>query len=469
MKKITLKLLCLVLLALLSLPFQAMAQDDVDPSDLTSGAVILTRASDYSVYSHAVATVAAAGEARALVAQDIDPSADDTDLAAFGEYFYRLGRMGANYVTKYALQAPDVPLWQFSVAAAGDDPNPHDMVFASASRAFLLFYNIAKAWIVDPSVDADSEASFKIGELDLSAYSDSDGVPEMTSGIVVDGKLFVILQRLNQTTWDTSNPAYVAVFDAATGEEIDTGMGGAEGLNGICLDALEDADGNAMNYRNPEVIHYLSETGLIYLQAAGPVFPAYSSYGYTYGVLTINPSTYEVNVVIPAGTAASHDYSSLFGMAVVSADKGYFIDYTGYDYATGGGVCNLYSFNPTTGAVADEPIADLSGRDFLGIGDAVQQRMTNSEEDILPYFTGKDLGGYRIGMGVDENDFVWVADASANQIAVLDPDTDTVDQTIDLNLKPTGFVFPKTSSIIFITGGSSSSDDQGCFIRSMTP
>ncbi|MFH1135576.1 MAG: hypothetical protein V1816_05785 [Pseudomonadota bacterium] len=465
MKRLIDQMLLWAILCIFCLGFSGPALAD-DASSVTSGAAVLARSSDYSVYSHALITVTESGGARSLIGQDLNPTADDTALASHGEYFYRLGRTGANYVSKYALQAPSSPLWQFS-AASGGDPNPHDLVFASANRAFLLMYELTKAWIVNPSVGADEEDEFKTGELDLSAYVDGDGIPEMTSGLVVDGKLFVVMQRLDRNAyWDPANPAYVAVFDAASGEEIDTGKGGpglgGGTLKGIRLDGIQDESGTSMNFRNPEVIQYLSETGLIYVLAAGPMFPAYSANGYTYGILSINPSTYETKVVVPAGTAASHAFNSIFAMAISSAEKGYFIDYTGYDNASSSGVCNLYSFNPTTGETSSDPIPGLSGRDFFEVNDVL--RRNDERRDLLPYFNSKDLSGFRTGLAVDKHGLVWVGDASTNQAAIIDPDTDAVEQLISMNLKPIGFVFAETSSAIFISGASGGNDNQGCFI-----
>jgi len=122
------------------------------------------------------------------------------------------------------------PIWQYSTNDA--DPNvlsdPHDMVFVSEDKAYVLRYGTCIMWIVNPS--ATREAAFKIGEIDLSAYDTNDAVPNIEAGIIVDGRLYIILQRLDG--FAVTQDSYVAIFDVNTDEEFDTNVSGG-GLKGI--------------------------------------------------------------------------------------------------------------------------------------------------------------------------------------------------------------------------------------------
>ena len=137
---------------------------------------------------------------------------------------------------RWHVNAPNTPIWHFTTNDSGEsDSNPYDLVFVNSTKAYLLRYGATKAWIVNPS--ATTQAGFKIGDLDLKAYADADGVPEMAKGVIADGKLFIILQRQDDF-FCPSNTAYVAVFDVATDTEIDTGMGEG-GMKGIPLSIKE--------------------------------------------------------------------------------------------------------------------------------------------------------------------------------------------------------------------------------------
>lgn len=54
--------------------------------------------------------------------------------------------------------------------------------------------------------------------------------------MIVGDRLFVVMQRLN--LFQPTRTAYVAVFDVVTDTEVDTGMGGSDGLKGVPLAVL---------------------------------------------------------------------------------------------------------------------------------------------------------------------------------------------------------------------------------------
>ena len=134
-------------------------------------------------------------------------------MVAYGKYFYRIERYQADNVTKFDVAAPGTVIWQYSTLDDGEtvSSNPYDLVFASETKAYLLRWGRSTAWIVNPS--ATTQADFKIGELDLSAYADyADGVPGMAAGLILDGKLFIIMQNIDQSGDYTPGTPYVAVL-----------------------------------------------------------------------------------------------------------------------------------------------------------------------------------------------------------------------------------------------------------------
>ncbi|MDY6850449.1 MAG: choice-of-anchor U domain-containing protein [Thermodesulfobacteriota bacterium] len=361
---------------------------------------------DYTTYAHSLIPIDRPRTAR----NNLVPTDAETTVAAYGRYFYRIEKFRSDNVIKFDMDAPTTPVWQFSTNDAGSDvsSNPYDLIFVSSVKAYLLRYGTTKAWIVNPS--ATTAAEFKIGEIDLSDYADADGIPEMAGAVIADGKLFIICQRLDRDNWwEPSNTAYVAVFNTATDTEIDTGKGGADGLKGIPLPI-----------RNPLGIQYLSDNDTVYVQGIG----SYGA-GYTGGIADLDPTTYDTNIVLDDGDDNNHPYGRISGMALVSPTKCYFIGYDGWGDNT------LYSFNPSTDAVADA-VAGLEH---------------------------KTLAGMDSGIYVDRNGMLWVCNASDAEMVIVNTANDSINQRVSTDLNPLRVVFCPTSASWLDTDGDGLADD----------
>jgi PKD repeat protein len=218
----------------------------------------------------------------------------------------------------------------------------------------------------------------------------------MAAGVIVDGKLFIILQRLVSYCPSAEAPAYIAVFDTTTDQEIDTGMGEG-GLLGIPLPI-----------NDPLSIQYLEENDTIYVQGVGS-YPGYCDpeFDYTGGIASINPDTYEAAMILDDGDTNDHPYGAISGMIIVSPDKGYFVGYDGWGDNT------LYTFNPSTGTV----------------------------NGSVPGFEGIGIAGMESGAYVDQNDMLWVCNQTDARIDILDTLNDTIDESVSTNLNPLKVVF----------------------------
>jgi DNA-binding beta-propeller fold protein YncE len=84
--------------------------------------------------------------------------------------------------------------WDCSTGAGG---NPQDIAFAAPDKAYVTLLESTQLLVIDPSVSR-SCAGFVRGTIDLSAFADDDGVPEMASMMLVDDVLYVTLQRLDR-------------------------------------------------------------------------------------------------------------------------------------------------------------------------------------------------------------------------------------------------------------------------------
>ncbi len=366
------------------------AHDDTRqyPHAETTEVVITTVAPDYSAGSVSLISATEPHVARNNLVQ----VGSDLAIKTYGEYFYLIERFNADSITKFHHSAPSTPIWQFSTQDPGDatSRNPHDLVFANANEAYVLRYGATSAWIVNPGVSL--EGNFKVGELDLSAYADGDGIPEMDQGIIVKGKLFITLQR--QDTTDAFNwvpgDAYVAVFDLASQTEIDTGKG-QNGLKGILLPI-----------QNPNKIVYSPATGLIYVQGIG----SYAADSFTGGIATIDPDSYAVNLLVDDASTADGGVGKISNLAILSADKGYLVSYEGF------GDNSLYSFNPSTGAIDPTPVAGQANKSIADIE-------------------------------IDSHGRLWLADQTNAGIVIINTHDDEIEHTLigtDLNPDQIAFI-----------------------------
>ena len=367
------------------------------PSEPRQFAVTVTAAPDFGSGATSVADAEPPRDATSNLASTIS----DLAVACHGRYFYRLERFGGNNVARFDVADPaNVVVTSqgesFQFSTDGDesgDSNPSALVFAGDTKAYLLRYGSNKAWIVDPS--ASDAGAFKTGELDLGAYAAGGGVPHMQDAVIANGRLYIVMQRLD-ATYAPSNTAYLAVFDVETDTEIDTGMGVADGLKGIPL-----------VLRNPNSIQYLPQLDTLYVEAAGRLgFPAFGvEPEYTGGIETVDPASFVSRVLVDDGDTLDHPFGQVFRMVLVSTNRGYFI---GTDNAFADST--LYRFDPVTGAVHGDvngpiAVAALAGLNLTGLA-------------------AGPLGKLWVGNG----------DPAAPGLVVIDPTDDSIEQA----LVPTG-------------------------------
>jgi len=268
-------------------------------------------------------------------------SETDISIAASGNRLYRLGRYQINNLSRYDVsQNLNTSLqWQYSVKDASDaSANPYTVVERSSSRAYVVKYDLPEVWVIDP--ETTSEEDFKISELDLSAYSAyecSGGTPNANDAVILDNKLFVLMERLgggspgNCDTYSATENSYIAVFNLnGSDAEINTGAG--DSLKGIKL-AVKNA-GNLSAY-----------DGLIYVSGRA-----------TGKIETVNPNTYATNVLSITGGS----FSSITQVEIADDNHGYFVDGSWQNYS-------LYHFNPSDLGEAAVAVTGLTGTSIADI------------------------------------------------------------------------------------------------------
>lgn len=312
----------------------------------------------------------------------------DITVNGYGQHYYLIRKFNGDQVLKVDIENPGKEVWEASTLESGEQgsANPYQLVFVNESKAYLLLYGKNKAWIVDPSA-TQADDFFSGQTLNLDAYmpDDSIGAVNMSAGIVVNGKLFITMQRLDGN-YSPSNTGYVAVFDTETDTELETNADASDNLKGIPLKG-----------RNPTNIQYLEQMGLVVTNLG-----SYSAPFDGTSLDIIDPETYQVSSMIQD----SDIDTQINDAVIISQTQGYILNYAGWQDIS------LQSFNPSEGASSLTTINNLTGMDLRDIELSPEGR-------------------------------VWLADATlANPgIRVINPSDNNEDDFIETSLLPIAISF----------------------------
>jgi DNA-binding beta-propeller fold protein YncE len=268
---------------------------------------------------------------------------------------------------------------QFSVGAGSD---PHDIVFVSGTKAYVSRGNETELLIVNPSTGSH------LGTVDLSAFSDADGTPEMDCMILIGDLLFVSIQRLDRNDyWFPVSPSYLAVIDtrADTLYDCDTDTPGVQAVELTGTDPFGE-------------LHFDPYAGLVYFTSVG-------RWGMIDGgVERVDPSALESLGFLLTESASGGDIN----------DVVIFSPSIGYAVVTDASFNNLLvRFDPSTGALTDtlyEPgdyvLADIEispgGELFL-----CDRTATDPGIRIYDASTGGAIVGGTIDVGLPPFDIVF--------------------------------------------------------------
>ncbi|MBI5170493.1 MAG: hypothetical protein HZA61_13480 [Candidatus Eisenbacteria bacterium] len=162
---------------------------------------------DYSTGSLSAATL----QPRAA-ACDVASPHSDASLRFYGGQLYVVNRFGGDNI-QVVNPATYATVRQFSV---GNGSNPHDIAFASATKAYVTRYQSNDLWIVNPATGAHT------GTVSLAAFADADGFCEMDRLHVVGPLLFVSLERIRTDQgYAPDDSGLVAVVDMRTDAIVD--------------------------------------------------------------------------------------------------------------------------------------------------------------------------------------------------------------------------------------------------------
>jgi len=250
---------------------------------------------------------------------------------------YVVNRLGADNIQALDPRAGFATRWQCSV---GNGANPHDIIFAAPDKAYVTLYGRTTLAIVDPSAGPTCDG-FLRGTIDLAAFADADGLPEMDQGIIVGGRLYVTVQRLNRRNFfRPTDRSEIVVIDVATDTIIDVDPA-TSALDGIVLSAtnpFSGAHGLALDPRTGKIL--VGVVGAFEMSGDG-------------GIERVNPATNRAEGLFATETGLG---GNITDFVIVSETQAYAIIFAR------SGSNELVRFDPSTGA---RGATLLSSSDFL--------------------------------------------------------------------------------------------------------
>ena len=136
----------------------------------------------------------------------------DDELLIHNNHLYILNRFGYDLIEVFDITNNYQKILEFTT---GPYTNPQDMVFISDTKAYISLYSSTDLLIVNP------QNGKHIGSINMSAYADADGIPEMhkMNAFTFLGKnrVYLTIQRLDRNNYFTpTNKSYIIEINADT-------------------------------------------------------------------------------------------------------------------------------------------------------------------------------------------------------------------------------------------------------------
>jgi hypothetical protein len=180
-----------------------------------STAVITTASCDFATGGLAQLDLATTS----IVEHRVGAVEPDAVVRVQNDRVFAINRFSGSSVQEVAQDGSLATLWRCSVGAGS---NPHDVVLIDGDKAYVSRYDAVSISIVDPSVGPSCE-DFVRGTIDLSAWADRDGVPEMDQMLRIGDLVYVALQRLDRDDFfRPGGPGVLVVIDASTDTVVDS-------------------------------------------------------------------------------------------------------------------------------------------------------------------------------------------------------------------------------------------------------
>ncbi len=140
------------------------------------------------------------------VTDEISTISSDAVVVTEGDVVFQLNRSDFDSVRVYTPGSFTAPETEISLASGA---NPWDAEICGG-QLFVAQYG------TDSLAVYDLDTGVLSGAVDLSAYDDGDGLPEIAGLVELDGKLYVAMQQLDRNNYWTPTGGSVAQVDCAT-------------------------------------------------------------------------------------------------------------------------------------------------------------------------------------------------------------------------------------------------------------
>ena len=314
-----------------------------DVLDTPSQALVQTLAADFSSSQVAYLDYAAQTVNDGFYAK----TQSDYTISIYQNDVFHIGRFFIDTISKYNVQDPNTEIWSYSTQDDLDSVtrNPYSLVSLSLEKAYLIRYGSDKIWIVNPQ--ATDFSRFKIGEIDLGSYvpeNNTAGTPRPSAAVINDGKLFVVMQRLDDA-FGSTNSVYLAVIDTATDSEIETNADTTDSVMGIPLLGLNPLEHSVRAFEDK-----------VYITTRN----SYSAVSVNQSLIEqVDTDDFSLSTVLSAADITDNNTKYIQSMAIVSSEKGYFFANETF-FGPYREESTLYQFNPSNGEISDEAVLDIA-------------------------------------------------------------------------------------------------------------
>jgi DNA-binding beta-propeller fold protein YncE len=183
------------------IPNTAFAQTGENGAGLNLAFVITT---DYETGGFATIDL----DTKTVVDRQLGIIHSDAMVKWFNGQLFIINRFGQDNIQILDTNNGYVTTAQYST---GNGSNPHDIAFLSTEKAYVSLYEKPELLMVNPLTGE------RLGTIDLSAYADADGIPEVSALHLAGDTLYATVARLDRNNfWAPTMSSVVLRVDTVT-------------------------------------------------------------------------------------------------------------------------------------------------------------------------------------------------------------------------------------------------------------
>ena len=145
------------------------------------------------------------------IRRDLALAQSDIGLSAHGSHLFVINRFGFDFVDVLDRDDDLALVSEFSVAIDEDrSSNPHDLIVTENDEAYVSLFGDDQIQVFDLSDPGDPKP---LRTVDLAAFADADGLPEMGKLVACGDVAFVAVERLDRdASWASVDGTHLVPF-----------------------------------------------------------------------------------------------------------------------------------------------------------------------------------------------------------------------------------------------------------------